>query len=118
MKFKTEELETQFASHALQDRLRRLLVELDGFMSEQLMPEMVVTSLIRPQDLKSDHRDGHAADIRAHDLKTPDLAGILNWVHEHYWRETKSVHGWPARAAYAHGEGENFHIHLTVDRLV
>ena len=117
MKFKTEELEMQFASHALQERLKTMLNGLDAYILQEKIPELVVTSLVRPQDLKSDHRDGHAGDIRANNLTAPELAKILNWVHGHYWRSAENIGGWPMRSAYAHGKEESFHIHLSVDRL-
>ena len=119
MQFKKPTDKDDFDSGAIRPRLHALLLAIDEFCVYHELPEVVVTSLCSLNDKHekdSQHYHGEAADIRAHHLTAPQLALILNYAHEHYWRSEKNIVDRPMRAAYAYGEGDAFHIHLSIDK--
>jgi hypothetical protein len=119
MIFKKDSDKADFGSGKIRPKLHRLLEDLDKFCVDKESLDLVVTSLCSLSDkhsLDSQHYHGEAADIRAHHFTAPQLAMILNFVHETHWRNDVSGVGRPMRAAYPHGDGDNFHIHLSIDK--
>lgn len=119
MIFKKASDKADFDSGQIKPKLRRLLESLDIFCQNHSLPELVVTSLCSPDDKHStgsQHYVGEAADVRAKHLTAWQLAMMINHVHEIHWRNDKNVVGRPMRAAYPEGDGDNFHIHLSIDK--
>jgi hypothetical protein len=113
MKYKTTMIEAQM--QVVRKRLRDFLFALDEYCDNNNLPEVVVTSLLRPDDPKSQHFRGEAADIRAHHLSAPQLASMYRFASEHFFRKELSSTGYQLRCFYPHGEGDNFHVHLSID---
>jgi hypothetical protein len=119
MIFKKELDKLDFDSGKIKPRLHRLVEGLDKFCTENKLPTLVITSLVSSVDThmnESQHYYGEAADVRANNLTAWQLAMMMNYVHENHWRKDVSNVGRPMRAAYPHGDGDNFHIHLSIDK--
>lgn len=111
---------SDYKSDNVKPRLKQYLEGLDEFCKSKKLPEIVITSLMSKDDPhmhESEHYDGEAADIRAHHLKAPQLAKMFLWASEHFFRKETNADGMQLRCFYPHGEGDNFHVHLSIDHL-
>lgn len=115
MIFKTRQLSEEWNSFKIRHELKNMVNALDGWCQRMGLPEVVVTSLLR-DDLKSQHSRGEAADIRAHGLRLEQGAKIINYLTEMFFRRSLRPDGRQNRCVYCHGEGDNLHFHLSIDR--
>jgi len=118
MKFKGQTA-MEFRTSKIKPELRALLEALDKFVTEKQYPEIVVTELTRiAKHVGDQHSVGEAADVRAHNgyYSAEQLAHMCNFVTESHFRKDMNAAGRQMRAFYAHGSGDNFHIHLSIDK--
>ena len=118
MDFKTDRLKEDWYSDEIDPRLFKLLNDLDAFCADNNIPEPFVTEVLRePQHTMDQHWPGEAVDIRARQNRytAQQLAMMDNYVSKAHWRKDKFDSGRPYRSFFAHGKGNHFHIHLSVD---
>lgn len=119
MLFKTGQVEEEWRSGKLHPDLTATVTALDKFCAEHQLPEVIITSLMSGKHRPgSDHYDGRAADIRAHRQRydAEQITSMSNFILMNHWRKTTNSFGRQLLAFYPHGTGDNFHIHLSVDK--
>lgn len=124
--FKTSEVKAEFSSPGVKQKLITIMLELDKFCVESEIPSIVVTDILRPADPKSQHHVGEAFDMRLVDInsdgtRTPrytleQFAKIIDFLEVNFWRKDVMSNGRRARVAYAHGDGNNLHLHVSIDK--
>lgn len=124
--FKDATVKQEFDSDEVDERLKKIITDLDAFCSSNSIPGPIITDILRPSDPKSQHHVGEAFDMRLMDIN-PDgtrsqrytleqFAKILDFLEVNFYRKDSMASGRRARVAYAHGEGNNLHIHVSVDK--
>lgn len=104
--------------HKVCKDLREAVALLVRFCEYHKLPPVIVTSLISgPHGPNSQHYYGEAADIRCHNgyYNAEQMAKMDNYMSETVFR-TDMIGKRQARCFFAHGDGSNFHIHLSVDK--
>lgn len=107
MQFKTPDIEREWTEALLHPELRAALVALDKFCMDNVLPEPVVTDLLRPEGEKfSWHPFGAGADVRVHLYDEQQAALVLAYL-EHIARR-------PRFEVLRHDSGQGDHIHIGV----
>lgn len=124
--FKDNTVKQEFDSDQVDPRLKEIMLSLDKFCITHNIPGIIITDILRPSDPKSQHHVGEAFDMRLIDVnsdgtRTPrytleEFAKILDFLEVNFGRKNVMASGRRARVAYAHGEGNNLHIHVSVDQ--
>jgi hypothetical protein len=124
--FKDNTVKQEFESPEVDERLKTIMISLDKYCVDNNIPSLVVTDILRPDSPKSQHFSGEAFDMRLIDAnsdgtRTPrysleEFAKILDFLEVNFGRKDVMASGRRARVAYAHGEGNTLHIHVSVDK--
>jgi hypothetical protein len=120
VQFKTLRQETEFSS--VDDRVKAVVLLVAFLMAKIWNHQATVTSIQRtPEEQAAEKAKGHtnisdsphnhwrAADIRLHDFPQKDHVPVLvDTINQAFPRSDGF------KTALAHGEGDNFHLHLQV----
>lgn len=124
IKFKTSEVQREYEGQRLDPKVKEIIDRLDAFCVANGFPEVYITDIIR-EDQMSQHYYGEAFDMRLRNIEADgsrsdrytleQFAKILDFLEVYFPRSDRMSSGRRARTAYAHGNGDNLHIHVSID---
>ncbi|KKL47600.1 hypothetical protein LCGC14_2333940 [marine sediment metagenome] len=98
-------------------RLKVLLYTLDGFVQNEIGDKsIVITSIMRPENLKSVHACGRGVDIRSRHFTRREGNKIVEFMQKHFLYMHNNMYLVKFCLKDERGKKESPHFHLQVDR--